>query len=101
MRKLLVAGLASLLTISAWPAESDQLPQYKLKQPEPTTGTNIRSDVASGAMPFDKRYGELTPEQQGRLKSQYERMGPEDEPPFLPMGSGPFTRQLRPPNRSS
>jgi hypothetical protein len=45
---------------------------------------------ASGAITFDKRYSELTAEQKDRLKSQYERMGPEDEPPFPINGLGPI-----------
>ena len=94
MRTAIIAVLASLLSMPAWSAETDQPPRYTLKQPDPRTGTNMRSEVASGAMPFDKRYSELTPEQQGRLKSQYERMGPEDEPPFPINGLGPIYKAI-------
>ena len=94
MRTAIVAILASLLNLPAWSADSDSLPRYTLKQPDPWTGTNIRSEVASGTMPFDKRYSELTAEQKGRLKSQYERMGPEDEPPFPINGLGPIYKAI-------
>lgn len=93
MKTLLVTGLL-WLHASAWSADADQKPRYALKQPEASTGTNIKKEVASGTVPFDKRYSELTPEQQGQLKSQYESMGPEDEPPFPANGLGPIYRAI-------
>ena len=33
-------------------------------------------------MPFDKEYAELSQQQRQAFKSQYERMGEADEPPF-------------------
>ncbi|MHB1122459.1 MAG: hypothetical protein ACYC0T_07000 [Ramlibacter sp.] len=35
-----------------------------------------------GIVPYDKRYAELTPEQQAAVKALYEQIGPDDEPPF-------------------
>jgi hypothetical protein len=33
-------------------------------------------------VPINKRYAEMAPQEQNGLKSQYEKMGPNDEPPF-------------------
>jgi hypothetical protein len=78
----------------ALPAPGASLRDDTLKQPEWSTGTNIKKEVASGDIPFDKRYSELTPEQRDQLKSQYERMGPEDEPPFPANGLGPIYKAI-------
>ncbi len=94
MRAPLAVCLLTLLQAPSWSAETDQIPRYTLQQPEPSTGTNIKKEVAAGGVPFDKRYGELTPEQQGRLKAQYESMGPNDEPPFPANGLGPIYKAI-------
>lgn len=90
-------ALALLLLLHAvMPAEAqDTRPRYSLKQDEPDTGTRIKRDVASGSViPLDKQYHELTDEQQGYLKSQYETMGKDDEPPFPATGLGPIYRTI-------
>ena len=47
------------------------------------TGSNIKKVIAqSSGVPFDKSYSEMTPEQKQMLKSAYEKMGPDDEPPY-------------------
>ena len=57
--------------------------RYTIKQASPSVGTNIpRNDVTSGAIPLNRRYSELTREQQALLKSQYEAIADNDEPPF-------------------
>jgi TonB family protein len=69
--------------------------RYFLKRDEPPTGSHIRRDhVIGGGLPFNKRYAELTAEEQDYLKSQYERMGPADEPPFPVDGLGPIYKAL-------
>jgi hypothetical protein len=63
---------------------------YTLKQEQPSVGTSLKRDIVKGgAVPFEKRYAELTPEQQAIVKSQYEQMGPNDEPPYPADGLGP------------
>ncbi len=94
MKKLFVAAFAVLFNASAGSEETDQLPRYTLKQPELTTGTNIRGTIASATIPFDKKFGDLTLEQQRQVRSQYERMGPEDEPPFPVNGLGPIYKTI-------
>jgi hypothetical protein len=63
---------------------------YTLKQEQASVGTNLKRDIVKGGrVPFDKRYAELTPEQQAIIKSQYEQMGPNDEPPYPADGLAP------------
>jgi hypothetical protein len=90
---LVVLVLAVLLAPAGWAA--DERPRYSLKQDEPNTGTNIKRSVAYGSViPLDKRYGELSSEQQGYLRSQYESLGENDEPPFPVDGMGPITKAI-------
>ena len=71
------------LAIGTVCAQDQNLPRYSLRQDQADTGTNIKRDVVSGsAIPIDKRYSEFTSEEQAHVKSWYERMGPNDEPPF-------------------
>ena len=57
--------------------------RYTIKEASPSTGTNIpRNDVTGGGIPLNRRYSELTREQQALLKSQYETLSDSDEPPF-------------------
>ncbi|HEX4509670.1 MAG TPA: energy transducer TonB [Burkholderiaceae bacterium] len=50
------------------------------------TGSMIPRDVVHGAVPFDKRYAELTSTQKAVLRSDYESLGPRDETPFPEQG---------------
>ncbi len=82
---LLVSAVAVLAQDNA-PAA-----RYTIKQESPSTGSNIpRNDVTSGAIPINRRYSELTREQQGILKSRYEAMPDTDEPPFPVDGLEPL-----------
>lgn len=64
---------------------------FKIKEDSPETGSNIRRDtVWGGTLPYDKAYGELTPEQQLLFKSRFVQMGEGDEPPFPLDGLGPL-----------
>lgn len=62
--------------------------KYKIKQTEPSTGSNIRRDVITSSMPMDKTYRELSDEHKAMLRADYEAMPPEDEPPFPLEGLG-------------
>lgn len=78
---LLCAASASLL--------AQDRPSYALKQEQASVGTSFKRDIVTGgAVPFGKRYAELTPEQQAIVKAQYEPMGPDDEPPYPADGIG-------------
>lgn len=73
--------LTSLFTVQAQDAAPTA--RYSIKQAAPTTGTSIPRDVISGSLiPVNRRYAELTLEQQGILKSRYEAIAENDEPPF-------------------
>jgi hypothetical protein len=65
--------------------------RYTIKQASPSTGSNIpRNDVTSGAIPINRRYSELTREQQAILKSRYDAIPENDEPPFPVDGLEPL-----------
>jgi hypothetical protein len=80
--------------MSSWAAiAQDAVPpaRYTIKQASPSTGSNIpRNDVTSGAIPINRRYSELTREQQAILKSRYEAIAENDEPPFPVDGLEPL-----------
>lgn len=87
--------LAALLALAAWsaflPSHAQTDAQYRLREPEPRTGTRITREIVSGSrLPLDKRYEELSPEDKAALNSVYENMGPGDEPPFPAQGLRPF-----------
>jgi len=75
-------------------AQSKIVPaQYSIK--EDYSGMSLfRRSIATGRIPFDKRYSELTPEQQQILKARYEGMGETDEPPFPLEGLRPIYKAL-------
>ncbi|WP_147955668.1 hypothetical protein [Massilia sp. YMA4] len=74
---LTVAVALLLLAIGSAPAQQ----AYKLKDDAPT-GSHLRRDAATGFLPFEKTYAELTEAEKARLRAHYERMGPDDEPPY-------------------
>jgi hypothetical protein len=68
---------------------------YTVKQAAPSAGSSIRRPiVVAGTTPLDKRYADLTTEQKNGLKSVYEKMGDNDEPPFPASGLMPLYRKL-------
>ncbi len=73
--------LAALLMSNAQAQE-----RFSIKEDSPSVGSNIRREVATSAVPFDKRYDELTPEQRQLLRAQYEGLPGECEPPFPERG---------------
>jgi hypothetical protein len=86
------AILASLFVFSTASADPQQ---YVIKQSVPSTGSSIkRPIVITGTIPLDERYAELTPEQKNSLKSLYEKMGDNDEPPFPLHGLRPLYEAL-------
>lgn len=48
----------------------------------------------STSIPLNKRYADLDPEEIALLKSYYEHVGPDDEPPFPVNGIGEITNSL-------
>jgi hypothetical protein len=95
MRAVRELGVAVAIALMACPAAraDGPLPDaiYDIKQSVPTTGTRIpRRVVTSNVLPLNRRWAELTQEEQGRFKSNYEAMRPLDEPPFPVDGLKPL-----------
>jgi hypothetical protein len=42
--------------------------------------------VMRGALPYDRSYEQLTPEQKALLRAEYDSVGPNDEPPYPKYG---------------
>jgi len=96
--RILHLSLISILLAASLPAaatETDQR-QYTVKQTEPSVGSNIRREIIrAGTVPLDKRYADLTPEQKASVKSAYESMKADDEPPFPANGLMPILKVVR------
>jgi hypothetical protein len=90
---LSIAMLLAFGTAAA--AAADPPETYGIKEAAPATGTMIKRAVITGAVPFDKRYDQMTPEQRQRVKDLYEPMAPNDEPPFPADGLAPLMKALQ------
>jgi hypothetical protein len=55
---------------------------YGIKESDPKVGTRVRVEIVRSPIPFDKKFDELTPEQMQVLRSKYNELGANDEPPF-------------------
>lgn len=65
--------------------------EYTIKEDRPSTWSLIRRDVITGSnVPVNKRYNEFTAEEKAVMKTYYQNMGPEDEPPFPEDGLRPI-----------
>jgi hypothetical protein len=97
--RIATLGFVIAMSTCAWDvvaAEATDAQQYTVKQTAPSLGSNVRRDVIkAGAVPLDKRYDELTAEQKDILKSSYEKMKAEDEPPFPAKGLMPIVNAIR------
>lgn len=88
------AALAALLaagSASAAGAKTDAI--YKFKD-VPRTGSHVARNVAFSPVPFDKRYADLSAAQREVVRSAYENMADNDEPPFPAYGLNPIFRLL-------
>jgi hypothetical protein len=80
-----------MLALCACVASSQE---YRMKESDARTGTLLKRDAARVTLPPDKTYPELSEADKARLRSLYEQMGPEDEPPFPARGYGPLMRAM-------
>jgi hypothetical protein len=55
---------------------------YRLRQTEPDTGSNIRRTIGATSIPLDRGYADLKEDELADLRSRYESLPPGDEPPF-------------------
>jgi hypothetical protein len=68
--------------------------EYRMKEEDSRTGTLLKRDNATLSLPPDKTYAELSDTDKARLRSQYENMGPDDEPPFPARGYRTLVRAM-------
>ena len=69
--------------------------RYSLKAELPEPGSFIRrANVKGSSVPFEKSYDQLTAEQQAMVKSVYEQLGPDDEPPYPLKGVAPIYKAI-------
>jgi hypothetical protein len=96
LRWMACAALAVPLALPVRGADELPPPIYFLKQSIPTIGSNIPRRVTSTSrIPLNRRYADLTPEEQDVVKSEYEAMRPLDEPPFPENGLLPLFEAMR------
>ncbi len=84
----LLAGMFALAS-TAWADETGTT--NSRKEDRPATGSNIRRDktpLLSWALPMDKTYDQLSPEEKKHVRSAYEEMPATDEPPYPLFGMG-------------
>jgi hypothetical protein len=90
---LWITALLAGACVTAFAQETPR--QYRLRENQPSTGSNIRQDTAfSKSLPLNKRYEELSPEERDLIKSWYEPMAEGDEPPFPADGLAPILKAL-------
>jgi hypothetical protein len=76
-------GAATVARADA-PPQGASAPAYTLR--DTFVGSVIPTDVVSSALPFDKTWAELTPQQRDLVRADYESIAPGDEPPFPERG---------------
>jgi hypothetical protein len=82
-RAAAVAGLllcAAGAAVAGDAASAPAAARFTLK--DVFVGSMIARDVVASAIPFDKTWAELTPQQKDIVRDDYESLGPDDEPPF-------------------
>lgn len=78
----IILALAAVLPITTPAQSAQEEPEYRMKAETPRTGTNIPHNLLSSRLPYNKTYDQLTNEDKHLLRSLYQHMGPDDEPPF-------------------
>ncbi|QTN21497.1 hypothetical protein HZ992_15025 [Rhizobacter sp. AJA081-3] len=94
--QLTLVALSTLVFAAAWFSEvKAQTPEYGIKDDRPAAGSAIRPYAVRGsAIPIDKTYEELTPEEKQVVNTWYEHIPPGDEPPFPLEGLRPIYAAL-------
>ena len=91
-RMAALAGASLVIALGGVPAATQAAQVYSLKQL--VVGSIIPKAVVQSAIPFDKRYEELSPEQRDILRADYESLAPDDETPFPANGLKPLAEPL-------
>ena len=84
-------AIAALLVLSTCLGQAQE---YRMKAEEARTGSLLKRENARLSLPPDKTYAELSDTDKARLRSQYENMGPDDEPPFPARGYRTLVRAM-------
>lgn len=92
MRRFAVPVIAALVLSAALTAANATT--YVLKQDRPKVGSSITHTLTKGQLPYDKRWGDLTPEQQTLVRQGQPELPASDNPPFPAEGLGPMYRKL-------
>lgn len=74
---------------TAAPAKLEET-RYAMRGGAPELGSLIAPIAATGSLPFEKSYAELTPEQQAVITRPYMALEPGDEPPYPLHGLKPI-----------
>jgi hypothetical protein len=88
------AALAVAAALAGGPARAGDPVPYTIHQAEPHTGSHLPTPQGTSPVPLDAAYHDLTPEQQAKVRSQYETMADGDEPPYPLRGTGTMVRPL-------
>ncbi len=96
MRAYVLPIFCALVLVQTSILAGEPLPQkrYSIKEDAPHTGSHVSRERIIGSLPLDKRYSELTREQRNALKSLYEQLAEDDEPPFPVDGLGPLYKGI-------
>ena len=97
MKFMHLFALVALQLPMSLAATAQELPpvEYAIRESVPQTGTTIKKEVAwSSALPINRTYAQLTPEQRAPLHAEYERIEEGDEPPFPRDGLKPLLNAI-------
>jgi hypothetical protein len=92
LRYIVPAILAAAL-VAATPIAVAQKTDTLYESPQ--SGSRIRTTAAKWKFPFDKTYDELTDDEKAMLRSAYENLGADSDPPFPLNGMKKLTTNLR------
>lgn len=74
---------------------ADELPRKRYELKLPKTGTRLPPAVIKSSLPLNRRYADLDDAEKAELRAAYDRMPPEDEPPFPSDGLMPVFDALK------
>lgn len=81
------------------PVLADEKAKYVLREDTSQTGSSITRRIITGTTPLNFSYEQLSEEDKLRLRSDYEAMAPDDEPPYPLRGLAPFLKAVHEANR--
>lgn len=92
-RSLALCGVLALAAASAAQAAAEAT-SYRVT--DTLVGSVLPQAIITGPLPFDSTYSQLTPSQRASLASEYESLGPRDEPPYPVYGLRHLVKPLVP-----